>query len=693
LVSEITWLDECPEGETCRTTEETIPIDPSAQGCPEEEQKVCYTNNTRPQLVSFSIEPVEDDVLNFRSNTHTGTDLNNPLHMSMQYSDANGAGDIEALYVWWSAFPTGNFITVMKDFVTPNKISDPSSGLEGQTANNGSFGFLVSRDTENNWTNYYKPHIDVDEGVKEWVKEDSFSTITILGPDSNDPMISISSIEITEEGNNVSIEFNMEFLFGTLREQILNSRYGVWTLANDITGFLPFDSNETIVDSADEFWTNSGTIWDVDLENPVVQGGGEIAVSHIDENLISLTFAVRDDESNLASIRLDACKSGSIAGPLVIGSRDYLLASCDTVDWGSSNPDLNMGFDGVGLDNLLGETPLNPGSDSYTTELVIDLNGNSDGSISYYLTFMDEAGNWAQDMEIHRLGNWVITSDGLVYGEDGVSSSTRPLANDNIWNPALVLETRYGFTETTADLTDQVLLGGPSTMTDFMGYLTRIDENNSFKVSNFPGLYIDSPYDELRNVYDKRKERIANLEEVYLTQDTILGDLTTYCETSPDICVLRREGETPLDLNISSGFECNGKGLIMVSGDLNISPDIVNSNGSDACIFLVGGNVNIQKGNDKDNSVVGINYDLLEAFIMSSGDINIEADNKPNGLAVQGGLVTLGTINNSRSISLDYRNTHPVIAVKGNAKYGLLSRILFGTQTDIFRVDIGFKPY
>jgi hypothetical protein len=64
---------------------------------------------------------------------------------------------------------------------------------------------------------------------------------------------------------------------------------------------------------------------------------------------------------------------------------------------------------------------------------------------------------------------------------------------------------------------------------------------------------------------------------------------------------------------------------------------------------------------------------------MSSGDINIEEDNKPNGLAVQGGLVTLGTINNLRSIGLDYRNTHPVIAVKGNAKYGLLNRTLFGT--------------
>jgi hypothetical protein len=609
----------------------------------------------------------------------------------MQYSDANGAEDIEALYVWWSAFPTGNFITPVKDFVTPDKISDPSSGLEGQTADSENFGFLVSRDTENNWTNYYKPHID--EGVKEWVKEDSSSTITILGPDSNDPMISISSIEITEEGNNVSIEFNMEFLFGTLREQILNSRYRVWTLANDYAGFLPFDSSETIVDSADEFWTDSGVTWNVDLEKPFLQEGGEIEVSHIDENLISLTFAVRDDESNLASIRLDACKVGNIAGPLVIDERSYTLTDCYVVDWGSSNPDLNMGSSGIGSENLLDEAPVNPGSDSYTTELVVNLNGNADGSITYYLTFMDEAGNWAQDLEIHRLGNWVITSDGLVYGEDGVSSSTRDLINDTVWNSALVLQTRYGFTETTADLTDQVLLGGPSTITSFIGYLTRISENNSFKVSNFPGLYIDSPYDELRNVYDKRKEKIANLEEVYLDEGTISGDLMTYCESNPDICVLRREGETPLNLNISSGFECNGKGLVMVDGDLNIDPDIVNSNDSNACIFLVGGNVNIQKGEDKDNSVVGINYDLLEAFVMSSGDINIEEDNKPNGLAVQGGLVTLGTINNSRSIGLDHRNTHPVIAVRGNAKYGLLSKTLFGTQTDIFRVDIGFKPY
>jgi hypothetical protein len=33
------------------------------------------------------------------------------------------------------------------------------------------------------------------------------------------------------------------------------------------------------------------------------------------------------------------------------------------------------------------------------------------------------------------------------------------------------------------------------------------------------------------------------------------------------------------------------------------------------------------------------------------------------------------------------------LAIESDGRYGLLSKILFGSQTDIFQTDIGFKPY
>jgi hypothetical protein len=36
---------------------------------------------------------------------------------------------------------------------------------------------------------------------------------------------------------------------------------------------------------------------------------------------------------------------------------------------------------------------------------------------------------------------------------------------------------------------------------------------------------------------------------------------------------------------------------------------------------------------------------------------------------------------------------YPVLVVDNNAKYGLLSKTVFGSQIDIFKIEVGFKPY
>lgn len=721
LTSEVEWLDECPDG-SCRSVTRSTPVPDYAESCPSSEEIQCFIDNARPEvpnvnkpengldvkmpmisltnsqqtvntpllqkLVSkVNAQAEQDSILGYSSDTHSGRDLNNPLNVTVEYSDDDGVDDLEALYVWWSTSET-------KDFTTPNQLGDGT--YSGMTEDNENFGFLITRHINGNWENLYRPHID--GGDTLWVPEGSSpssDSITILGQGGED-MVNISNVTVTTEGNTATLEFLVEFLWdGENIEQVVDASYNIWSLANDTVGFLPFGDDEIIEDSEDEYWKDSGNDWIIDLERPVVTE--VLNIAHVTDSNIAVRFGARDDENDLARVRLDACRTliEDDYNPLIVDGRQYNMPDCNNVNWGTQYPsDLDMDSGG----DLLGIDPTNPDVPEYgysDPPLDIDLNENQNGSITFHFTFMDEAGNWRQSIDILKLGEWVAVEDGFVYGADGVSSSTRKL--DEGWdNDPLI--TQYGFQYGTIDLTDNVLLGGNTSVSSFLGDLERTEENSSFKASRYPGIFINSPYADFMGNYDDRivEGAISNYGEINVDSPNLSGDILDHlsCEGN-DYCILRKEG----DLEIDEGSSCGGNGLVAVNGNLTMNPDFKNVDNSDRCIFIVSGDVTIAEGNNPDDTNPTVVYDVIEGFIVANGQISIAEDGDSDGLIVQGGLAAFNEndartgISNSRTLQLDSRNKHPVIAVQGNAKYGLLSRILFGTPIDIFRGYIGFKPY
>jgi len=116
----------------------------------------------------------------------------------------------------------------------------------------------------------------------------------------------------------------------------------------------------------------------------------------------------------------------------------------------------------------------------------------------------------------------------------------------------------------------------------------------------------------------------------------------------------------------------------------------------DACIFVVSGEVMIEDGYPA-SSAGQIQYDEINAYIVSDGSITIEAQtdlsSKYDGVFVEGGLQTLGELNMNRSLKLVDRNVYPALAVINHPKYSVLSNIVFGSQVDILKTELGFKPY
>ncbi|HCC67669.1 TPA: hypothetical protein DEP90_00410 [Patescibacteria group bacterium] len=705
------YLDSCPEGETCRElpADSLLVTDPIYPGCPTEYETTCYSINAPSSELDLIIIPGNydsvltsyakkdpsplfskiiknisaqepDSILGFTSTTHSGINLNNPIKIWAEFSDIDGTEDIMAIYVWWSDDGV---------FTTPNRIADPTEGLPVKVESEDNWGIMVRR-IDGNWSKVYAPHISATNTA--WVEIGGIGSELnpILAEDGVSPIVEIYTLEVTDipADSRVELEFLMNFLDDS--SSVTEGEYFLWSLANDVDGFLPFEEYEEVEDIIIDYdhWEDSTKDWNIDLTQPVILNNE--VITEVNEEIISVSFNVSDN-LGLSYVRLDACRTGGVSTDDLTSSLNgtpYILSTCASQKLFSNINNITSGTD------LLGSKGSILGASSYSSAgLTIDLNGNEGGAITFWITAMDLAGNYTQTPIIYELGEWVMTTNGLVYGTNGVSSTTRNI-EDGVWDPLSKLS-NYGFEELYADLTDEVLLGGSNTAVNLLEKLVKYNENKSFKASNFPGVYINSPYTELLIAYNVKKEN-PSLNYGETTVTTISGHLTDLFSETHDYYIINNNEDE--DTKIDS-FVCDGKGLIIVNGNVTITPDITNSTTLDACIILASGDITIQPGSDKEDSGA-FGYDLLHSFLIANGEIVIEEDLNNDGLLVEGGLVAFtpnlsssSAIVNNREIGLVSRNIYPVLVVNNNAKYGLLSRTLFGSQIDVFKIEVGFKPF
>jgi hypothetical protein len=704
LDSQINWLNNCPSGETCREYTGSVPIPNNPAGCPATQDKTCHNvDNEKSILQTVEIVPAgeitgeqanlrdswlkkliqrikaaefsEERILNYYSTTHSGRGLdwqqggglNNPVGLRAVYSDTDGQDDILALYIWWNPSST-------KNFNTPLQIST----AQAQADYNNNWGFMLSRDSiGGDWNNVYVPRTY--GGDQIWVRVGSLAdTITIPGP-TPASMVNLDNISVSNSGSNdIQLELTLEFLTGT-DDTVRTSPYNLWAMANDYIGFTRYMEDGNIKDY-DE-WADSGEDWSLDMEIPEIQTFSSPSDSNPSE--VTIDIDIKDTDDQVAHVRLDACKSGiddpkSLSSNLLSGT--YNLTSCTSF----SSQSLDM----TASDSLLGPTGNSVNDEDFDEVVRIDLGENAEGSITYYLTVLDRAGNVDQEFRLYKLEQWAVVKDGLVFGKEGVTSSTREI-EDGRWDSHSFLSQ---FDETKVDLTNQVLLGARSLTSIYLRELIRFNDNKSFIAANYPGLFLDIPYQELKMAY---KEKIQEYSyETVSVSGSISGDLSNYCSSQK--CVLESVG--PLEIE---NLVCDRKALIAVEDEVTITPEIVNDQAQDACIILAQGDININPVTAP--ATPDPFYDTIEAFLISGQQINILSNGtgSDSGLYVEGGLVSFtpsisgnrSSVYNQREIHYSNMGLYPVLLIDNNAKYGLFGREVFGSQIYIFKLEVGFKPY
>ena len=163
--------------------------------------------------------------------------------------------------------------------------------------------------------------------------------------------------------------------------------------------------------------------------------------------------------------------------------------------------------------------------------------------------------------------------------------------------------------------------------------------------------------------------------------------------TEKKICICQPTS----DFTFSTDTTFNGKFLILTTKNINIEANLTPSPPDSALIILTSGKVNIGK---EKSGVTSFGTDTINAFIISLGGIDIlsEIDTDPgiqqDQVVVNGGLIGLSEAGNAINIlrNLGLMNiSQPTLIVNYEPRYAKISELFFGTDTRVYKQDVGFK--
>ncbi len=585
---------------------------------------------------------------------YSGLELNNPMKIRLAGADKDGVEDIRGFVIWLS-----------KDSSVPEILPLSSTFTNSDTED---LGIMILRNNSE-WSN---PKIyGYSEG--KWgilPEEDSMLKVTngsneiiaAILKNNNDKYVNIY------KGSIVTMEIELAFFNSSSLEQL--------------GGTYAF--NMKILDSGSVYEgdINTGDIkryfnWGIDLVKPVFN---MLKESIEGTQKFVLNWEIDGTISKVTNFIINAYRLGGIETSS-ISSGTFIPIEFDPDQKEIKENDIGI----VGSENSW-QYYVNPPVSPYAANAIINIGTNELGTISMYASTYDQACNFNYKVLDVSLDPWIATLGGMVYSAGGLGSSPKDVTTISggllgILNiPTEHIDTGTELVSSRRDYLNNLIHPEIEGLRGGFRAVSTYDSND--RKSYW--------FEYFKTKLEKRAEDIGNG----------IGEIFSLVESCPEgmtACYLYSKES----VNVPSGYQCDGKILIMSEQDIVFEPDVWKGYGMKGCIFIAKNDIVIKEGTYK--SGYGLEYDNISGFLLAENQIRIESGDKsrsiPDGIKINGGMVSFGknlgeasAINLERNIKL-YTYIYPTLVVEWDIQYAKISEIFFGTDVVTYKQEVGFKTY
>lgn len=566
----------------------------------------------------------------------TGQVINKDLTITVKGTDADGVNDINGAVIWLVKEGT----SIANDI---NKLTYFNAATPRTDGNK--IGIFVRKSDSNS----YVANI-VSGNLSNWGNGPTVTSI------SNQEIItSITRNHYLGTGSDLGkyvFEITLTFSSSNNESSLISGQYNVYAALTDSLSYSNYIDQQNVVDS--------GRDWYFDFINPTI-GAINTNIENAQQRLVDVTFTSSDNQGVIKDTVLNIYISSSPKEVLLINP-------IPTNGSLSQEPSSSPISPQPGL-----ISPLLSGwyFDSQQQSFRINIQNNSSGNLTFYPTVYDRACNFVTSQSnAIDLNKWIVTKGGILFSSGNIGFSPKDISDD--WNIGTeIIGIGSNLHPVKLDNGEE---RNPVSITNI------IDRNNQNKTAFYDLLV------ERANLYKKKFNYPVYTEDMNLC-------LTQCASTIKKICVCQPTS----DFTFSTDTTFNGKFLILTTKNINIQANLTPSSSDSALIILTSGKVNIGKVK---SGVTSFGTDTINAFIISKGGIDIlsEIDADPgiqqDQVVVNGGLIGLSDTGNAINIlrNLGLMNiSKPTLIVNYEPRYAKISELFFGTDTRVYKQEVGFK--
>jgi len=626
-----------------------------------DERKGYYKVDILPNIVGLTRYGNDTTSAGCTAIDFTGKEANNPLTIEITGTDADGVNDINGVVLW-----------LVKDGSSIAGYLDKSYWMGGDktTSDINRIGIFVSK------TSIYKAN-NPGGTLHGWGRdvdgEHPQGTTEIYVDDNGQRKVVIDSITRVfhgidpEDSNRYKVILELKFP----TDSLLTGKYNFYAGMTDIFSHRGPSNKPYLFIDLKNIKTETPWYWNFDFVNPTI---GDFNKNIDNQRIATVSWQSNDTESGVKDTVVNVYNS----------IPDRAVKRIEPL------PEAAITVLGTPTSSLIGKIdPLSSGwyYNSPINSTKIDIHENDSGLLQFYITAYDQACNYitsdATSTPSFDLNRWISTKGGVLFSQGRIGYIPKDIAGQEYNLGTELITTTHTHHPSTLSMSES--FKNPTSVIN-------VTDGNTLEPNRFDLLKLKLDRYKLGFKSITSLDQCGN-KEVCIWESKESINIGSTNQTGGPVTITTYQGK----ILVVSEQDIIVRPPIITIPSIEIKPGIEGKNPeTSGLILFAGGDIVI---NSESRTTGGtVEYDQIEAFMISRGQIQISAESSSlqDGVMVSGSLISFASNDNNRGILLQrdlglLNVTNPVLVVTYHPKYAKISEIFFGKDNSAYKQEVGFK--